>query len=181
MVDRGLSGQRLPVHVKPQPDELLSSWLTRLSLAHGTELREFCAHFWPTLRVWGKDIDWRPDGEVIAVLAQKTAISPPQVLATTVKAYEGQLFERFKLNATPWLLSNSMERHCRRLPALQYCPQCLGADGEPYFRRHWRLGFITLCATHRRPLCDRCPVCREPVNFHCLPRHASTLTVCYQC
>ena len=48
MVDKGLSGQRFPCHVQPQADELLSSWLTRLSLAHGLQPRTFCAILWPT-------------------------------------------------------------------------------------------------------------------------------------
>lgn len=182
MVDRRLSGQRLPVHVKPQPDELLSSWLTRLSLVHGTGLREFCNHLWPTLRLWGKDIDGHTDSDVLAVLAQKTATALPHVVATTYNAYEGQLFARFKPNGvTPWLLFNAMQRACRRLPALQYCPQCLRTDVDPYFRRHWRLGFITLCSVHRLQLRDRCPACRAPVNFHCLSYEAQTLAVCHQC
>jgi hypothetical protein len=182
MVDRRLSGQRLPVHAKPQSDELLSSWLMRLSLAHGVELRAFCAHLWPTLRVWGKDFDWRTDNDILITLAQKAAVSLPRVFTTRLKDYEGQLFEYFKPNSyAPWLLVNSMQDYRRRLPALQYCPQCLGTDVQPYFRRHWRLGFITICATHRRRLRDRCPSCREPINFHCLPPDASTLAVCYQC
>jgi hypothetical protein len=38
MIDAGetdLTGKVWPVHLKPQEDELLSSWLTRLALAHG--------------------------------------------------------------------------------------------------------------------------------------------------
>lgn len=182
MVDGRLSGQRLPVHVKPQPDELLSSWLMRLSLAHGVELRAFCTHLWPTLRVWGQDVDGRAESDMLITLAQKTAVSLSRVLATRLKDYEGQLVEDVKPpRYTPWLLVNSMQDGRRRLPALQYCPHCLGTDAHPYFRRHWRLGFITICATHHQRLLDRCPGCQAPINFHCLPYDASTLAVCDQC
>lgn len=182
MVEHGLSGRRLPVHVKPQPDELLSSWLMRLSLAHGMALRTFCAYLWPTLRVWGKDFDWRTDNDILVVLAQKTAVSLPRALTTSVKGYEGRLFQHFNPRRyPPWLLLNAMRDYRRRLPALQYCPQCLHTDAHPYFRRHWRLGFITICITHRQCLHDRCPGCQEPINFHCLPPDAPTLAACYRC
>ncbi len=49
---------------------------------------------------------------------------------------------------------------------LQYCPFCLIEDGDrPYFRRHWRLGFMTCCPFHQNQLRDRCPSCRNPINI----------------
>ena len=41
--DTGLSGRLWPAHVKPQQDELLSSWLVRLAMAHGVKLHTFSA------------------------------------------------------------------------------------------------------------------------------------------
>ena len=182
MADRGLSGQWLPIHSKPQPDELLSSWLTRLSLAHGMEYRIFCNCLWPTMHVWAKDIDWNTDEYVVTLLAQKTATTLPQASTTSFKDYEGWLFKAFAPNKyPPWLLLNSMQNFQRRLPAMQFCPECLSNDKQPYFRRHWRLGFVTLCTTHWQHLHGCCPCCQAPVNFHCLPRNTQNLAICYQC
>lgn len=74
-----------------------------------------------------------------------------------------------------------MRSQRRSLPGLQYCPQCLRADITPYFRRCWRLGFVTMCRDHGHRLLDRCPACREPVNFHCLEGDAEAITCCYRC
>lgn len=35
MSGSGLSGKLYPVHLKPKDDELLTSWIVRLALAHG--------------------------------------------------------------------------------------------------------------------------------------------------
>ncbi len=179
--DSGLSGQLLPSHHKPEVDELLSSWLTRLSLAHGLDVRTLAAVLWPGKGIGNGDIDRRADRVLLMVLAQKTATPLDRVLATTLAAYEGQLFAQLRTNTTRWLLVNAMQGPRRQRPALQYCPQCLCSDSSPYFRRHWRLGFVTCCGQHRQRLLDRCPACHEPVNFQCLDRQAPSITCCYQC
>ena len=149
MSEKGLSGQLLPHHVKPQTDELLSSWLARLSLAHGLESRTFCRILWPAKPIWTGDIDRRATPEMLSILAQKTATSRSQVLATTLSAYEGTLWEDGEsYRSRHWLLMGAIQGQRRDRPGLQYCPQCLRADATPYFRRCWRLGFVTVCTDH---------------------------------
>ncbi len=182
MAEQGLSGQLLPRHVKPQRDELLSSWLTRLSLAHGLQPRTFGSLLWPAKAIWTGDIDRRATPEMLSILAQKTAMSPRQVLATTLRAYAGRLWEEGGLTRSRhWLLLGTIQGQRRARPGLQYCPQCLRADATPYFRRCWRLGFVTVCTDHHCYLLDRCPACSDPVNFHLLPYDTDTITRCYQC
>src|SRR2546425_945009 len=182
MSAHGLSGQLFPRHVKPQTDELLPSWLTRLSLTHGLQPRTFGSILWPAKAIWTSDIDRRATPEMLSRLAQNTATSPRQVLATTLRAYEGRLWEEGGLSRSRhWLLLGTIQGQRRAQPGLQYCPQCLRADATPYFRRCWRLGFVTVCTDHHRRLLDRCPACREPVNFQCLPGDTDTITRCYQC
>lgn len=78
--------------------------------------------------------------------------------------------------------------HRKRIQfGLQYCPSCLAEDEEPYFRRTWRLAFVTICSNHDRALLDRCPRCRAAVNFHRdelgdVRKFAPTsMTICYSC
>jgi hypothetical protein len=53
-------------------------------------------------------------------------------------------------------------RRGRRQAAwLQFCPQCLAEDEQPYFRREWRLATAIACARHRSRLLDRCPACGQ--------------------
>jgi len=44
---------------------------------------------------------------------------------------------------------------------LRFCPQCLAEDGQPYFRREWRLATTIACARHGIRLLDRCPDCGQ--------------------
>lgn len=177
----GLSGQLWPHHCQPEVGELLSSWLTRLSLAHGLDVRTLGAVLRPGRGIGSGDIDRCTDSTLWEVLAKKTARPLNQVLAMTLKAYEGPLFAELKSNRTRWLLMNVMQGYRRQLPALQFCPQCLGSDPSPYFRRHWRLGFVTVCGRHGQRLLDGCPVCQAPVNYQCLDRQAHSITCCHQC
>src|SRR5262247_3803390 len=182
MADKGLSGQRFPCHVQPQADELLSSWLTRLSLAHGLQPRTFCAILWPATPIWIGDLDWRATPDMLAILAQKTATSHQRAFATTLRAYAGTLWEGLgSYSSRPWLLPGARQSQRQGRPGLQYCPQCLRADATPYFRRCWRLGFVTVCTDHSRLLLDRCPACCDPVNFHLLPYDTDTIARCHQC
>ena len=54
------------------------------------------------------------------------------------------------------------------------CPWCLQGDAEPYFRRQWRLTFVTLCPQHRCQLLDRCAACAAP----CSPSPAASPRPC---
>ncbi len=153
----------------------------RLSLAHGLDVRTLAAVLRPGKGIGAGDIDRRVDRALLEILAQKTATPLDRVLATTLTAYGGHLFVQLRSNTTRWLLINAMQGQRRQRPALQYCPQCLCSDPRPHFRRHWRLGFVTVCGQHKQRLLDRCPACREPVNYQCLDRQAPDIACCYQC
>ena len=55
---RGLTSPLWPIHYKPLPDELLSSWLVRLAHGHGLKVQTFCnLIFGNSQQVWNRDID----------------------------------------------------------------------------------------------------------------------------
>jgi TniQ len=81
----------------------------------------------------------------------------------------------------PWLLRLGLRALTRSRPWLQYCPRCLREDADPYFRRCWRLAFVTVCPDHHRRLLDRCEACGAVVNLHRLPGDAETMTQCHDC
>jgi hypothetical protein len=62
----------------------------------------------------------------------------------------------------PLGIYHRVRTHC----GTQFCPCCLEEDTRPYFRRSWRLGFVTMCSKHGHLLLERCPRCKHPVNFH---------------
>ncbi len=177
-----LSGRCWPIHFKPYDDELLSSWLIRLIRAHGAEPKRFCQNVWRQTDFWHRDIDRGSYPGVIEVIAEKAATPVDRVLDTTLMGYAG--FHPRQPNGVgvwAWVLSTGLYGGQRQRPWLQYCPQCLRNDPGPYFRRRWRLAFMTVCLPHRRRLLDGCRACGAPCNFYQLPGTAKAITQCHRC
>ena len=164
----GLSGNLWPIHLKPLPGELLSSWLVRLAHGHGLKLQTFCAMvFGRDKPIWGRDIDKLAPEWLITKLAECTGTSAQVVFGTTLKSYEGVLYERHQPNGnTKWILPVGVYHRTRRRHGLQYCPYCLKEDDTPYFRKHWRLALSTVCTRHQCLLLDGCPKCASPLVPH---------------
>lgn len=162
-----LSGTLLPAHLHPLPEELLSSWLVRLAHAHGLKLQTFCdLVFGKPLQVWNRDIDRYAPLWLLDALADLTATPIERVWQTTVAAYEGVVFPQ--QNATGvqrWTLCAGMYHRTRLMHWLQTCPACLAEGPVPYYRRPWRLAFMTCCARHRLQLIDACPQCGAGIAF----------------
>jgi hypothetical protein len=184
----GLSLDLWPVHIKPKLDELLSSWLVRLAMGHGQKLHTFCSITWPSEAIWNRDIDKSANAEVTNIISEKTATSLERVHNTTLAAYEGILYERHNhFGPNPWIMPIGVYHRKREKFGLQYCPRCLAEDCEPYFRRSWRLAFVTICDKHQTQLNDRCPQCGAAVNFHRdelgkFSKYAPTsMTICPTC
>jgi transposase len=166
---------RWPVHLKPKDDELLSSWLARLSLAHGLHPSSLCSIVISTIQsshyqngkvLWHRDIDRNVSTQILSALADKTGIEIERIRGTALAAYEGWIYERLNtLGNAQWVMPISSSPSSGKCYGLQYCPRCLSEDEEPYFRRSWRLAFITLCKKHSTQLLDRCEVCKEPINY----------------
>ena len=180
--DSGLSGQRWPLHLKPYDDELLSSWLVRLSRAYGMEAGRFCANIWRHSAFWNRDIDKGIYPEVLEVLIDHTGTPLPRVLNTTFWGYRSfPAWELYGSGVSPWLLSIGLQGGRRQRPWLQYCPYCLHNDSDPYFRRRWRLTFVTVCPPHHCRLLDQCVACGAPCHIHQVPGDAEAITHCHRC
>lgn len=164
----GLSGTLWPIHLKPQADELLSSWLVRLSHAHGYKVQSMCALlFGQNSSIWNRDIDRLAPKEIGAILERITGATAAQFETSTLRAYEGVLFERHRTcGINRWIIPLGIFHRSRRRPGIMFCPQCLSEDCEPYFRKSWRLAFSTVCIAHKCYLLDTCPQCESPIAPH---------------
>lgn len=172
-----LTGEYFPYHPKPQPDELLSSWIVRTALGHGQAPYVFCHTVWPGLHIWNRDIDSLGSWRLIMAMAARTGTDPRRAAATTLAAYEGELVERhFSFGRPTWVLRAGVFHRTRKRHGLQFCPACL-SEGESFFRREWRLAWAACCPNHGIVLLDRCPWCRSPV----IPHRANPLTSCFSC
>lgn len=163
-----LSGKLWPVHLHPYPDELLSSWLVRLAHANGMKVQTFTHQvFGIQHQVWNRDIDRLAPEWLMTVLAEKTATPIERVRQTTLKRYEGVLFDHYiPAGVERWITPLRIYHRTHKSHGMQFCPECLKEDNEPYFRIQWRVALYTFCPKHQILMHDSCPECGEPVAFH---------------
>jgi len=179
----------LPFRPKPQPDELLSSWVVALAAANIRKLHPFSKLLFPHFRnLWGLDFDVHAQEEDFVVLSRLTGVPSDQISQTTLRAYEGVLFEEiYEHGPIRGVLRIRKHGRSRTGRGQQYCPQCLANDDRPYFRKTWRLALSVLCTVHGTWLRDGCPWCDAPISFHegdygqQMPSQLSRVTRCPQC
>ena len=176
-----LSGTLWPVHLKPFEDELLSSWLVRLVRANFMSYRTFFELSMQKKTDRNKDIDRSADIETVEDFAVKTGTAFDRVYRTTLRAYEGIIYEKHNSQGgTNWIMPIGRHGSLMMRYGLQCCPLCL-SEGEPYFRRSWRLAFITVCTHHGNLLIDHCPKCGDSISFYKTPVEKESITLCKQC
>lgn len=186
---RGLTEPLWPIRYKPHPDELLSSWLVRLSRGHGLRVQTFCnLIFGNRLQVWNRDIDRLGPDWIVNVLSDRTGTPIEDARATTLRSYECWLYPAFRASGhLQWITTLQMFHRTRQGFGMQYCPMCLYEDEDPYFRKAWRVAFITTCPKHQCMLRDRCPECGAGVAFHRGDmghpddQHRESISDCYAC
>jgi len=164
----GLTGNLFAFHPKPLLDELLTSWLMRIAHGNGLKVHPFARlYFDHQQQIWNRDFDKCATDAFLQTIAGYSAISYKQALGTTLRGFEGVLYESHNpYGNTKWLLPIGIYHRKRKLFGLQYCPLCLFHDAQPYFRRRWRLAFHTACDIHRIRMHDRCPDCESPISFY---------------
>jgi len=165
---RGISPDLWTIHPHPLNGEILSSWMVRLAHAYGYKVQTFYnLVFGRRIEIWNRDIDRSASIELLEALARHTGTPFEVVKATTLAAYEGSVFDYHDPNRyTHWVLPAGIYHRKRRRFSMQYCSVCLAIGEIPYFRRFWRLGFITRCPEHGNLLKDCCSTCGAPVVFH---------------
>lgn len=177
-----LSGKRFLLHPHPQKNELLSSWLVRVALAHQTMPWSFMNMHFPEYKniVFSRDVDiWAPD-HFIDKLAWKSGLSSEDIFRMTLRSYEGYLIERVRLDDPNFFISPIIPRKRRNLGYGQkYCPICL-KENLAYFRKEWRLSFYSVCLEHSCRMMDRCQNCGAPVAFYKF-KDEQGYTHCYKC
>jgi hypothetical protein len=139
-----------PVKAPPAHDELLSSWLHRLALAHGLSPQHFGECLGVGAGAWSAPLDLALPESVLNLLHHQTGVGRYKITAMTIGAERPLIlpFRRAQADRTgaTWL---------------QFCPACLAEDETPYFRRSWRRASVMTCRRHRSGLLDRCPACGQ--------------------
>lgn len=154
-----------PVHPQPLPDELFSSWIYRAARANGQNVFSLCYLLVPKLRNTYYSFDYVVTKHVVWKFSKVLRVSSERAWQTTLESYAGYLFDQStpKVNRKTGILQTGLRQNHHKRFCLQFCPLCL-AEGEPYFRKKWRVSFITVCTKHTCQLHDRCPECSSPIK-----------------
>ncbi len=186
-----LSGRLLPAHPHPESGELFTSWVSRIAPANVVKIHSLSVNIWGRESgdaFWSRDIDASVSKTALVNLCKRTGVKFQHASQTTLRSYEGVLFEQLHIRGlNRWILPAGIYHRTRSRHWIVFCPICLREDQEPYFRKSWRLSFNTVCEHHGVQMLDACPCCSEPVVFfrqelgHRNKYDIESLTSCYQC
>lgn len=156
------ASQILPIITKPYPNELFSSWVIRCSHRHELKPYVFGKFVWGSVAIWNRDIDKSIKSSSLSFIAELNRVSYHTAFQTTLKSYEGILFDQLYENGVQDFITTAGVYHRKRKRmALMYCPICLKEN--PYFRKVWRVAIVCCCTRCNVYLRDKCPHCSEAI------------------
>lgn len=168
-----------PLQVVPYEDELISSWLVRLSLGNGIDPMTLSNIYWPKKRPWTTDIDRNLGGLSLAGISQSASIDEGTIMKMMLKNH----FRKLDNNLNPlavwnWLIPFG-KRNREIKTSLQYCPKCL--QEKKYFKTYWRMAWYNVCHLHGIKLNESCPGCDAPINIHKISIEHEKISFCFKC
>lgn len=188
---RGIPDRLWPVHPDLLEGELLSSWMLRTAHGNGYQAETMCSMLFGTRSaVWNRDIDRSATTSMVNLLAQFGGRDPAAVEEATLRSLRGTISEEVLQNgASTGIIPLGIYHRRRRRNGLMFCAGCLKTDAIPYFRKVWRLTYITACPDHGCQLLDACQVCGAELAPHRVdmqwsPQRSSAtnlLTRCHRC
>nr|WP_299380593.1 TniQ family protein [uncultured Halomonas sp.] len=153
------------IHLAPQYDESLTSWLARTAFAHGITPYRFTNYWTHGCPVWERDIDRSATDALLTTLSHHAGLDEPTLERMTLRGIEQQLVKHYCQGNARLLLACGIYHRTRTLHGLQYCPICFREQGV-FFTRHWRLSFMVVCPEHGHVLQDACPHCDGSLMPH---------------
>jgi hypothetical protein len=156
--------QLWPIHPKPRPDELLSSWLMRIAIRSGSDLKTLCKQLLESEHGTPREIDRVYSTILIQKVAEGTGQSQDIVQTSTLAHDEGYVYLNRGYGMNQWIFPTTVFDKMTH-NGLAYCPDCLAKDAEPYYRKSWRYSFNPVCPVHRRFLRQACPSCKAPFIY----------------
>ena len=117
----------LPIKLKPLKDEILSSWLIRLSIANGMEPVSFANAIFNEQRFWNKDIDRKISDKCKRTLSKTLSLNIQDIENMTLEPLIKGILPSFKTDDRKmWLFVIPLgQRGGNRANGLHFCPQCL--------------------------------------------------------
>lgn len=118
----------------------------------------------------------------VQAIAWHSQSSESVIQDMTLQAWEAALTPwrdrspQVRSSIVPWINTLGIYHRSRKRHGMQYCPGCLAEAG--FYKKAWRLSFVTVCQKHACVLLDRCQHCGAPIAFH---RNEMLHLHCHEC
>ncbi len=165
----------------PYPNELLSSWIIRNSIAQGSDPMGWIYGFWGEWRAWTRDIDrYLPKDKIYAL--SKFCRLPYQTiydmtLTPSIEKIKGELPSPYA--AWDWIIPMG-KRNRSVVHGLYFCPLCL-REKHHFFPKNWRFSWHTACPVHHILLQCFCDTCHQPFSPYLVEYTAPYPWLCTRC
>lgn len=178
-----------PAFIRPEPSELFSSWVVRLAHEHYMKVHTFTSFNFPDKQFWNRDIDRSASDDLLMELASRNNCSFQAIYQTSLRSYEGVLFETHNEKTfSKWIMPLGVYHRTWRNKGLLFCSGCLANDKEkPYYRKQWRLSLSVVCTKCNCFLRELCSGCGAPISFFRselgkkYEEPSNSIACCYNC
>lgn len=172
----------LPLHVEPQIEESLFSWLQRLATRLQVSFHALASQTFGVDDRTGRTVWWhRPHPWTLARISQRTGVKIARLRSMTFEELQPVYRDdedaarfagrRYDTRAPDW-----------RAYRFAVCGPCLEGDPARYLRSIWHLGWLAACPIHDTILISRCEQCHCGVRVPQLTSGARfSPTTCTRC
>lgn len=168
----------------PKDDEQLTSWIVRTAYKHNITPSSFITVYFPRIyynKFWERDIDIKADDILLNLLEKKSLLNKELIYKMTLKSYAGYLNEKIiSSTRNNLILPLGNRARYKFLNGQKICPACIKEE-EPYFKKSWRLSFVSVCTEHNTLLLSYCPKCNASITIFKISNLNSDFTCCYKC
>ncbi len=161
-----LKKEIFPLYLKPEEEELFSSWICRLSNNHEVKTNTLIGnYFGRDFQLWNRDIDVFAPNSIGVYLERHTPLDRDAIDRMFLKSLEGYAFEGYtNTSSISNILPVGIVHRVRKKFGQQCCTRCL-AKPIPYYKVRWRLVTSVICSECEHILIDRCFNCNSPIVF----------------
>ena len=161
------------IHPQPKTVELFESWIMRLTVENGFRLREVIKQLELENIFCSKN---NVELKTVKKLSEATGVLQYRILESHLGWYKNHTDLAYAKTFTLWGRSPS-----DTIQHFKVCPDCFANQDKPHILLDWALEITQFCTVHQRPLFERCPKCREPLQFGLLFDKTVQPAICSNC